>query len=157
KQQGSEGKTVLSTRARVDDTEHVPFLWPETEMVFFGCTPISATTGTVPVDALRISRGDFMAWLLCGLSEGNLKTLVPAVTESFVSKTGRRPIWLNDGLQTSKMWASSTCEAEQQHVGRLMRQKQQLKAFVSAALARHVLTQLHPGAALVAQQMLRRN
>ncbi|CUG93892.1 Hypothetical protein, putative, partial [Bodo saltans] len=82
KQQGSEGTTVLSTRAHVDDTEHVPFMWPETEMVFFGCTPISATTGTVPVDALRISRGDFVAWLLCGLSEGNLKTLVPAVTES---------------------------------------------------------------------------
>ncbi|CUG93894.1 Hypothetical protein, putative, partial [Bodo saltans] len=59
-----------------------------------------------------------------------------------------------DGLQTSKMWATAT--AEQQH-SRLMRQKQQLKAFVGAALARHVLTQLHPGAALVAQQMLRRN
>jgi CRP-like cAMP-binding protein len=149
------GKKTLSTRVHVDDAEHVPFLWPETHLVFFGCTPVSATTGTVPVDALRIRRCDFIAWLLGGLSEGNLKTFVPAVTEAFVSKTGRRPIWPGDGLQDSAVWTTLT--ADHQHAARLVRLRQQVKAFVGASVARHVLTQLHPGAVLIAQQLLHRN
>jgi CRP-like cAMP-binding protein len=146
---------TLNTRVHVDDAEHVPFLWPETHLVFFGCTPVSATTGSVPVDALRIRRCDFIAWLLGGLSEGNLRTFVPAVTEAFVSKTGRRPFWPGDGLQDSVAWTTLT--TDQQHAARLLRLRQQVKALVDASVARHVLTQLHPGAVLIAQQLPHRN
>lgn len=79
----------------------LPFIWPPLHMMFFGSLNLTVRAKS-RVDAVMISRGDFIKWLCDELSEEEVTKLVCDLAQVYVTLTQKRPIFSRFGIESGR-------------------------------------------------------